>query len=160
MQVKFFTVPVDDNGQFENELNTFLKQHKVLETQIIFNATESAAAWHVCVRYTEGALPVAKNISGKIDYKEVLEPAVFNMFSQLRAIRKQLAAADAVPAYAVFTDEELVALSRLPALNKKNILSINGIGEKKMEKYGLRLIEMLNQLQNEQESRGTVLSNS
>ena len=46
----------------------------------------------------------------KVDYKLVLSEADFSLFSRLREIRKQIAIADAVPAYAVFTDEELAGI--------------------------------------------------
>lgn len=56
--------------------------------------------------------------------------------------RKIFAANDAVPAYAVFTDEELAGIARLPVLEVSKLISVKGIGDKKVEKYGNQLIEL------------------
>lgn len=58
---------------------------------------------------------------------------------------KALAADDGVPAYAVFTDEELANITRLPELTAKSMESIPGIGEKKVIRYGRPMIEAYNQ---------------
>ena len=47
-----------------------------------------------------------------------------------------------MPAYAVFTDEELAGIARLPVLEVSKLISIKGIGDKKVEKYGNQLIEL------------------
>lgn len=47
----------------------------------------------------------------------------------------------AVPAYAVFTDAELAEMSRLNELTSQNVQKIEGIAEKRMNKYGVSLIE-------------------
>lgn len=79
----------------------------------------------------------------KIDYKEVLDEPTFRRFEKLRKIRKQISAEDAVPAYAVFTDEELSGLAKLECVNLENFTSVNGIGQKKMERYGERFLSRL-----------------
>jgi superfamily II DNA helicase RecQ len=58
-------------------------------------------------------------------------------------LRKQIAAKDAVPAYMVFTDEELAALAKLSVITKQEMLKIKGIGDKKVEKYGEQMISAL-----------------
>jgi superfamily II DNA helicase RecQ len=77
----------------------------------------------------------------KIDYKEVLNENQFVVFSKLREIRKSIAAKDAVPAYAVFTDVELAEISKLDTISENNVLQIKGIAKKRMTKYGKHLIE-------------------
>ena len=77
-----------------------------------------------------------------MDYKELLNESEFAIFSKLRACRKILAANDAVPAYAVFTDEELAGIARLPVLEVGKLIAIKGIGDKKVGKYGSQIIEL------------------
>lgn len=67
------------------------------------------------------------------------------MFSKLREIRKQIAAEEAIPAYAVCTDQELAAMARLKNLTPEGMLTVKGFGEKKLEKYGLRIIQRYQQ---------------
>ena len=50
MQLKFFTIPVHDNGGLEKELNIFLTSHKVLEVIQNFSTNPNGAAWYICVK--------------------------------------------------------------------------------------------------------------
>jgi ATP-dependent DNA helicase RecQ len=68
--------------------------------------------------------------------------SVTHLFSKLRIYRKQLAENDTVPAYAVFTDAELAEIAKLESITHKNLLTINGIDEKRVEKYGKQICEM------------------
>ncbi|MBR6355074.1 MAG: HRDC domain-containing protein [Paludibacteraceae bacterium] len=72
--------------------------------------------------------------------------ATFAVFSQLRSIRKQLAEQEAVPAYAVFTDSELAEIAKLESIEPNAIQTISGIGQKRVEKYGIALCNKYNEL--------------
>jgi len=134
MQVKLFTIPLADNGKTLDDLNAFLRGNKVLEMENHLINNERGAVWCFCVKYIESSNGDSKS-GKKIDYKEELKEAQFNTFTRLREIRKQIAEDDAVPAYAVFTDEELANIAKLEELTAKNIQTIKGIGAKKVEKY-------------------------
>ncbi|MBI4754199.1 MAG: HRDC domain-containing protein [Betaproteobacteria bacterium] len=65
------------------------------------------------IAWIEGRAPVQGQPGGKrerIDYREVLNEQDFAVFADLRRLRKGLAEQDGVPAYALFTNEQLVAL--------------------------------------------------
>ena len=144
MQIKLFTIPASDTGEQIQQFNAFLANHKVLEVEQKFFQNEKGAYWCFCVRYLEGLQPQKQSQTGfkqKIDYKEVLNEQEFAVFSLLRQGRKQIAAEDAVPAYAVFTDEELAAMAKLSELVASKLIGIKGIGDKKAAKYGEKLIE-------------------
>ena len=64
-----------------------------------------------------------------------LDDKTFQKFSKLREIRKKVAADEAIPAYAVFTDEELAGLAKLESITQKSMLSVKGIGDKKVERF-------------------------
>ena len=143
MQIKLFNVPLTDDGSAQAELNKFLAGHKVLEVEQRFFQNEKGGCWSFCVRYIQNGLPDSyQQTKAKIDYKTILSEAEFAIFSSLREIRKQLATNDAVPAYAVFTDDELSSVAKLPQLDLSNVLKIKGIGEKKAQKYGKQMVEM------------------
>lgn len=152
MQIKLFTVAIGDEGAQQDELNAFLRGHKVLDVENRLVQNERGAYWCFCVRYIEGASGGGSSATGgrnlqyreKVDYRNVLDEATFRVFARYREIRKQLAADDAVPAFAVFTDEELSELAKLPELTAKTMQSVKGIGEKKVEKYAARFLELLN----------------
>jgi superfamily II DNA helicase RecQ len=141
MQIKFFTVPISDNGSAQIELNKFLSANKVLEIEQFFYQNEKGAVWCFCVRYLTSTTNFLKQLSEKIDYKEVLNEKQFAVFSKLRQIRKSMAMQDAVPAYAVFTDVELADISKLDSISENSVLQIKGIAEKRMNKYGKHLIK-------------------
>lgn len=147
MQVKLFTIPVSDTGSLEGELNSFLRGHKVLDVTPSFCASAGGAFWSFCVRYIEGAPSQGQRArsGSKLDYREILDERCFTVFTCLRECRRQIAREESIPAYAVFIDEELAAFSRLEALTGKGMLSVEGVGDKKMERFGRRLLELYNQ---------------
>ena len=145
MQVKLFTIPLLDNETELNEMNGFLRAQKVLTIDKQFVSVGENAYWSFCITYLQLSKQstMAQNAQrqNKIDYKEVLDVATFAVFSTLRTIRKQIAENEAVPAYAVFTDSELAEIAKLENIDVAHLQSIQGIGQKKAEKYGQVLCE-------------------
>ena len=155
MQIQIFNIPLIDSTAGVAELNRFLSGHKVLEVEQQFFGIATGGMWSFCVRYLPSANGTAKpfqtTVKEKVDYRQVLSESEFAVFSRLRVIRKQLAAADAVPAYAVFTDEELAGIAKLPIKNVEtmhasSLMTVVGIGEKKVEKYGQQVMDLLTSL--------------
>lgn len=148
MQIKIFDISSISSESNLEQINRFLRGHKVLDIDKQFYTTsDSVGHWSLFVTY----LPTAGDVNNviqekreKVDYKTVLSETDFVKFSKLRAIRKQLAADDAVPAYAVFTDAELSQIAQLSSIEEKTVMKINGIGEKRIEKYGRLLCERFN----------------
>jgi len=158
MQFKLFVIPVTDSGESLDELNRFVRSHRILEESHELVAGKNGSVWHFCIKYLNGILPTKKyNSKGskpKIDYREVLDEKTFKKFSKLREFRKQIATDEAIPAFAVFTDKELSEISKLSEYTESNINKIQGIGEKKTEKYGKRIIEMINkEIKKKEESK-------
>ncbi len=124
------------------ELNKFLRGNKVVDISKSLVQQGNLAYWSFCVTYLVGVPPKIQQLNDrkeKVDYKQVLDEAEFARFALLRTIRKQLADADAVPAFAVFTDSELAEMAKMNELTTKNLLSISGVGNKRVEKYGEQL---------------------
>lgn len=139
MQIKTFTIPVLGGEKFEKELNAFLRAHKVLETKQELITLGQQAFWCFSISYQEGEAAVKKSLSRKekIDYKKILEEEVFQRFSNFREIRKKLAEEEGIPAYAVFTNAELVGIAKIGVERTlADIKEVPGIGKKKVEKFG------------------------
>ena len=115
-----------------NDLNRFLRSKKVLEVENQLVNHAQNAYWCFCIKYLDDE--AKEREKKRVDYRQVLDELSFKRFSTMREIRKQLAKEDAVPAYAVFTDEELAALARIEDLTILTMQKIKGIGEKKVEK--------------------------
>lgn len=154
MQLKLFTIPILGIDNEEELVNKFLRSVKVLEIKREIVQVDSNAYWAMCVLYLPfgNAETIPGAPRGKIDYKDLLTEEQFKKFCLLRKIRKRLADDDAVPAFAVFTDQELSEISKLDNIKTSELKHITGIGAKKIEKYGERFCELVNQpIENEEE---------
>jgi len=143
MRVKFFAVPAADPGAVEQEVNRFLGGHRVLSIDRELVAESSGAFWALCITYLQGPESAAKPKRGKIDYREVLPEAEFSIFAKLRSLRKSLAAEEAVPAYALFTNEQLATMVRQRIRTAQQLSEIPGVGQARVEKYGPAFLEVL-----------------
>ncbi len=138
MQFKLFSIPATGDAGAEEELNRFLRSHRAIsvEKELINNG--GTPCWCFCVEYLlNSPLPEVK-VSGRprVDYKEVLSADDFAVFARLRDARKQLAAAEAIPVYAVCTNEQLAEMAKGHAAAMADLKKIDGFGDAKAEKFG------------------------
>lgn len=141
MQVKIYTIPIIGGESINEEMNVFLRSKKILQVENHIVTSGQNSFWSFCIRYIEDTT-INEREKQKVDYRQVLDEPTFHKFSRLREIRKQLAQDDAVPAYAVFTDEELSNIAKLETITLAGMKKIKGIGEKKIEKYGHHFVKM------------------
>ena len=150
MSYQTFRLPVAASPEQAEALNAFLRGHSVVVVRKEWVAAGLESFWAFCVEYHEfGAGPAAGGRAGavgKVDYKEVLTADQFAVFAGLRILRKDLAERDAVPVFAVFTNEQLAEMVRLPARTVADLAKINGIGEAKVTKYGKAVLTELARL--------------
>ena len=103
MQLRFFTVPIHAPDAATAELNQFLVAHRILsiDRQLISDGANSV--WTICVSFDDGTgtairrAPFGKR--GKVDFRDLLSEPEFAVFARLRALRKERADAEGVPAY-------------------------------------------------------------
>ena len=69
-----------------------------------------------------------------------------NIFNQLRALRKDIATAEKMPAYIIFDDKTLKQMAYFLPNTEQELLKINGVGQLKLEKYGSQFLTLLQQL--------------
>ena len=133
MQIAIHTLAPGDSRALE-DLNKFMRGHRVLT----IDKACHAGVWSVCETYVEGAASAAKESrrAPKIDYREVLNDDCFKRFAQLRDLRKKLAEEERLPAYAVFTNEELAEIAKARCAMLADLGKIEGIGPARVEKYG------------------------
>ena len=137
MLYRVFTVPISDPAAVD-EMNRFLAGRRVLSVHREFVQNGGQSCWAFCVEFLPSARPDGHLEARKerVDYKEILPPAQFAVFARLRECRKRLATQEGLPAFAVFTDEQLAALARIETLTKAAMQQVEGIGEAKAGKYG------------------------
>lgn len=89
-----------------------------------------------------GQLQEVEERAKKKDNKKELE---YNhaLFALLRAKRKELADADGVPPYVIFSDRTLVEMAAYYPQSRQALLGISGIGQVKLEKFGDLFLEVI-----------------
>ena len=148
MQMAFFAIPARGDSGLQEELNRFLRSHRVLSVHREFVGQGDNSFWALAVEWMEGAAGVtAAGSSGgrkaRVDYKEVLSPADFAVFARLREWRKATAEAEGIPVYAVLTNEQLAAVATSRPATAAQVQEIEGIGEAKAGKYAIGVLEVV-----------------
>jgi superfamily II DNA helicase RecQ len=143
MQLRFFTIPVNAGEDTSAELNRFLAGHRILsiDRQLVVDGSNSA--WAICVSFDDGGTRPIATKRGKVDFKDILSEPEFAVFARLRALRKELAEAEGVPAYALFTNEQLANMVRKRVILASALRAIPGVGDARVEKYGDAFLRIL-----------------
>ena len=146
VQYKIFTVRSAFSSEDEEELNRFLRSHKILTVHQEFVAEGINSAWHFAVEFLDGR-SVEKSTAGdgrkRIDYREVLDPEAFALYARLRDWRKHVAEQEAVPLYTIFTNKQLAHIAEDRIQSNEGLRKVEGVGAARIEKYGAALIELV-----------------
>jgi superfamily II DNA helicase RecQ len=146
MQLRFFTIPIHAGEDAAAELNSFLAGHRILAIDRHLIADGASSAWAICVSFDEGgaaATRLAGSKRDKVDFKDVLSAPEFAVFARLRALRKEKADAEGVPAYAVFTNDQLAEMVQRRVISTTALRAIVGVGEARAEKYGEAFMQIV-----------------
>ncbi len=143
MQIKIFTIPINAVQDYEKELNVFLSKNKIIELEKHLIQSGGQAYWCIYISYVSNNTSYNGINSSKIDYKKVLTEKEFIKYERLRTVRREISKEDAVSAFVIATNEELAQIVKLPELTISKLKEIKGFGDKKVEKYGKRIIEKM-----------------
>ena len=143
MQFKFFCVPIADAGAAAEELNGFLRSHRIVSVKSELACLGPTAFWTFSVEYLGGVAKAPDRMLSKVDYREVLKEAEFRVFSRLREWRKGVAEKEGVPVYTVFTNEQLAEMARQGVQTRADLGKIEGVGEARLNKYGEAVLKVV-----------------
>ena len=146
MQFAFFNIPATAPEEGQETLNRFLRGHRVLTVNRELVQNKNLTYWAFCVEYLEGSAVRSGAEGGKrarVDYKEKLSEADFEIYSRLREKRKELATEGAMPIWNVFTNEQLAAMVEGGVTDLAGLRKIPGVGEARIEKYGTAILGVL-----------------
>ena len=151
LQYASFLLPLHAGSGEQDELNRFLRGHRIIQTRKELVATDGASHWAILVEYLDSPEKSAgeQQIKGKVDYKEILNAADFSLFSKLREVRKKLAEENGLPVYAVCTNEQLAEIAKRKPKNLTECMQIEGIGQGKADKFVPALLECIKNNENE-----------
>ncbi len=134
MQIKIFTLPIYSSERSEDELNKFLRSHRILQTERHF-CPDNGGYWTILVEYLDNDsvanVPPASRKDHK-DYAKELKEEELSRYDNFKKIRRELATERNMPAYLIFTNEELAILAKMPILNEETIKHINGIAPSRL----------------------------
>jgi len=143
MKFEFFSIPACSPGQRQQELNAFLSSHRVAAIEKQFVADGEQSYWAICVSYLDNDNKMTAPGKSKVDYREILDEREFAVFAKLRTLRKTLAEQEGVPAYALFTNEQLADMVRGRVDSLSGMSKIDGIGKARLDKYGKEFLGVL-----------------
>ena len=118
-------------------------------------ATQNIAQ-HSALQLTEAARPVLR---GEVELKlavprvVALKPRVMQksyggnydrkLFAKLRKLRKAIADEENIPPYVVFNDATLIEMAEQMPLSASEMLSVNGVGTRKLERFGKEFMALI-----------------
>ncbi len=145
MPFEFMQIPASGQGGGKEVLNRLLRGGRIVSVRKEFVADGERSFWAFCVESVEGgdAGGDRRGMVPKVDYREVLGEADFLWFSRLRDVRKALAERDAVPAYSIFTNEQLAAMVTGKVDSVAGMEAIAGVGAARVGKYGDAFLAVL-----------------
>lgn len=142
MQIKTFKVPLGDTSGVEDELNKFLRSHRVLKLERAF-CLDGSGFLAVCVEYMEGepkgeqmVKPAKKDVTKDLTEKEQ------QVYERFRKRRRELASEKSLPAYMIFTDADLAILAKQPGLTVESVLEVPGIQKSRLKEYGALFVDI------------------
>ena len=155
MQLRFFTIPIHGGGDIADELNRFLAGSRILSIDRHLVQDGANSAWAICVSFESAGQgrPTSGNglgKQGKVDYREVLNEADFTVYARLRSLRKEISDQEGLPAYALFTNEQMAEMVQRRVTTAAAMREIQGIGDARMEKYADAFLQVLREAFNSQ----------
>lgn len=70
-----------------------------------------------------------------------------DLFEKLRQLRKSLAQKARLPPFMIFSDASLIEMSALLPKNEDQLLEVNGMGQKKLIRYGRIFLKAIREYQ-------------
>lgn len=148
MQYKVFMIPAQGDPDLEDELNKFLRSHRVVAVKSELIGRENMPGWCFCVEYMDGVVASGRTSKeARPDYKEMLNEEDFAVFAGLRTLRKDMAAEEGKPVYAICTNEQLAQLARTRPQTIDDFKKISGLGDARAEAYGERILAHIKGMQ-------------
>ncbi len=149
MKISFFTIPIRDPKSAGNELNTFLRGHRIVSVDKQFVADGSNSCWVFCIEWLdadESSGGRASVMKSRVDYKQELSEDDFIVYARLRDLRKEIADKEGVPPFVVFTNAQLADIVKQCIISKAGLLELKGVGKSRVDKYGDMIIKVMKDL--------------
>jgi superfamily II DNA helicase RecQ len=138
----FFVSPFGEDSVCD-ELNAFLKSHRIVNVEKRLIDGERGTGWLFLVEYGGDNKNRPSASSPRVDYREILNDQEYALFDKLRQLRRELAEKQGIPVYAVFTNDHLAGMIKSKAASLKDISKLPGAGEARVKQYGEAFLKIL-----------------
>jgi ATP-dependent DNA helicase RecQ len=118
-------------------------------------ATQNIAQ-HSALQLTEAARPILRAdvplmlavprmaaLKSKVMQKAAVGNYDRKLFAKLRKLRKAIADEENIPPYVVFNDATLIEMAEQTPLSPGEMLSVNGVGTRKLERFGQEFMALI-----------------
>src|SRR6056297_1598927 len=143
MKIKILTIKFDENKNIfeEKEIKKFLDNKKVIDYDINFFKSNNSYFWTILFVYNKNKnrKKVKKNIDIEIEISEKDK----KLYERLKEWRLETAREQGIPVYIIFSNNELKRIVNKRPKSKKELKTINGIGDKKTKKYGKEVLKIV-----------------
>jgi len=153
MQFRVYSIPASNTAEALEEMNNFLRSHRIVEVTKQFVENAGNSFWTFCIEYLYGDESSVKSATAKTDYREILTESEFAIFAQLRNVRKEIAEKEGFPSYVLFTNEQLARMVQNRATTEGALAKIPGVGQARSKKHGEPFLCILRKVFDNEESR-------
>ena len=138
-----------------DQLSTYGIMHqktKEIETLIDFLTAsgylKTSSGQFPTLHVTQTGLAVARSEKAERNSKQRVESG---LFEHLRKLRRQLAEAQHVPPFVIFSDQALQDMCVLLPSNEMEFLEVKGVGHSKLEKYGTIFLDAIKEYKHDKQ---------
>ena len=143
MKVKVFKIRNDDRFQITDEaiVNDYLSRFEIVNMNAKLVADE-ITYWSVLIYYNNKKNTVisSKNTVNSESELSEEEKIIYNKLKDWRADKAREAQ---LPAYIIFHNSHLMSIARHKPCTLDDLENVNGIGKSKVEKFGIEILEVL-----------------
>ncbi|MDR2073736.1 MAG: HRDC domain-containing protein [Spirochaetaceae bacterium] len=126
--MSFFISPFGEKTVCD-ELNAFLKSHRIVNVEKRLIDGERGTGWLFLVEYGSDNKNQPSAAAQRVDYRDILNEQEYALFDKLRQLRKEPAEKQGIPVYAIFTNDHLAGMIKNKAAELKDIAVLPGAGE-------------------------------
>ena len=143
MKVKVLKIRIDDRFQITDEaiVNDYLSRFEIVNMNAKLVADE-INYWSVLIYYNDKKNTVLSSKT-KVNSESELSEEEKIIYNKLKDWRADKAREAQLPAYIIFHNTHLMSIARHKPCTLDDLENVNGIEKRKVEKFGIEILEVL-----------------
>lgn len=143
MKVKVLKIRIDDRFQITDEaiVNDYLSRFEIVNMNAKLVADE-ITYWSVLIYYNDKK-NIANSSKTTVTSESELSEEEKIIYNKLKDWRADKAREAQLPAFIIFHNTHLMSIARHKPCTLDDLENVNGIGKRKVEKFGIEIIEVL-----------------